>query len=675
MASFIGGLDLQDDRKKMQGCRAVIGTPGRILHLIKNNVLNMADIRVFVLDEADKLMASSFFNDVKQIWQRIDKTQRRCQVLAASATFANGLDTKVAQFMQNPIGVSPKREVPILLGVRQFAYAMPTVTIADATDQDDDDDPKPVSTMQQMFAKIKAVERIFAIVPFKQCIIFSNSQQRAESYANYLSANGWEADVITGSQEQLVRLAVFKRFRTFKCRILVATDLMARGVDSENVNLVVNLDVPTDSVTYLHRIGRCGRFGTQGLAVTLLASDCEQMAFKKLLGCLGGSNMSVQMFPHEENDDVVIEDIFSYENDSRKLYGIDVDVLKSVGNNDVELKPEDMTTLEPPSLSCSSESDEVTEEKTSSSLSSSTKPSSPECIVDNKPVAPPVDVKTEIVDRNLNLLRAAKWLIENKTDQNQTNSGSGGDDVLSDVFSHLGFEQKKMVVDKTTIDENQTNVGGDVLSDVFSHLGFEPKKIVDDKTTTNDSVAAEELVEADLVDGYSMVTNASSTSNVATSTIDNINDNWTIKTSDRLSCLSDLSNIGSSPQMPLSTTSSSIKMNKKSSDDDNMETSEAAVARNGGSESMMAIKNTKKVGSKKNGGGKNNVSSSNSSSDGSVSDDEADDEASVKGSYGHVKGVPGARPLLERRWNDMYQLQLHHIQSYINYTKQFNNMA
>lgn len=637
VASFIGGLELLEDRRKIQGCRAVIGTPGRILHLIKNSVLNMDEIRIFVMDEADKLMSPSFFSDVKQIWQRIDAAAGR-QVLAASATFANGLDTKVTQFMRNPIGVSPKREVPILLGVRQFAYIMPTA------------DDKPLSNMQEMFAKVKAVQRIFAMVAFKQCIIFSNSQQRAESYANYLSANGWTADVITGSQAQSVRLDIFKKFKTFKCRILVATDLMARGVDSENLNLVVNLDVPNDSVTYLHRIGRCGRFGTQGLAITLIASSREQCGFAKMLGCLGGSNVSVQKFPHERND---LVDIFTYENETERIFGTDVET-KTV----VKLKPEDMTTIEPRSISCSSESDEVTEERSSTSTpsphiegrSSTSQLSTPTPTDDSGPAK---ITTSQIVDQNLNLLQAAKWLIGDTEVNNES-----------------------------------------PLDDVFEHLGFKTEKVIEPPTV-------KESANVEQFDDYSMEANTSSVSNTLSAVVRK-------KNKKKFSYL-DLDEPEGPPQYfvehpqprmraySLSNTVASILgsslrfsiSSSGSSTEDNLETAAADAVVAAATMTTTTINDddqNKKptLNGKDQSKTRNNYDLKSSGSYDHIessseleSDDEADDEASIRGgaAYGATEKrvpLPGARPLLERRWKDMYQLQLHHIQSYVNYTQQFN---
>ncbi|KAG4076624.1 hypothetical protein HA402_001911 [Bradysia odoriphaga] len=280
VSSFIGGMDVANDRKRLQKCKAIVGTPGRIVHLIKNNVLNMSKIRVIVLDEVDKLFSGSFAPDIDFIFKSLPKKR---QVIGSSATYDKSVEIAMNVYMKNPIGVTPRKEAPVLLGVKQFIYEL-----------DVGENPKQ---MQEMQHKVKAIVSILSTVPFKQCLIFSNSQQRAESYSNYLANEGWPCDVIMGSQEQSTRLDIFKKFKDFKCRILVATDLMARGIDSENVNLVINVEVPNDHALYLHRIGRCGRFGSHGIAVTLSRNSKELMEFRKLLGSIGGSAMKVLNFP------------------------------------------------------------------------------------------------------------------------------------------------------------------------------------------------------------------------------------------------------------------------------------------------------------------------------------------------------------------------------------------
>lgn len=124
-----------------------------------------------------------------------------------------------------------------------------------------------------MHAKVVKLASLLSDVVFNQCIVFCNDKLRAEALATALAAQGWPAVCITGSQSQATRSDAMASFRAFQARVLVSTDLTARGIDVDRVNFVVNLDLPRDPATYLHRVGRSGRFGGRGLAVTLLSPD------------------------------------------------------------------------------------------------------------------------------------------------------------------------------------------------------------------------------------------------------------------------------------------------------------------------------------------------------------------------------------------------------------------
>ena len=301
---------MQDDRKRMNRCKAIVATPGRLLHLFENNIIRKEFIKLLVLDEADKLMQMGFRYDIQRLLKLIEGDK---QMIASSATYANDLDRLLISYMNHPVAVTPKREAPILLGVKLLAYEI--------DDEPSEENAQTAPAIRAMQAKVKAIQTIFANVSFKQCIVFSNSQLRAESYCNYLIKSGWQADVISGSQVQERRLEIFGKFKTFQTRILTATDLMARGIDVENVNLVINLDVPNDGSTYLHRVGRCGRFGSRGLAITLLSSESEMMKFRKLLGQIGGEKMTVLKFPKGANAiDSLLWD-FSQREKERDMFG------------------------------------------------------------------------------------------------------------------------------------------------------------------------------------------------------------------------------------------------------------------------------------------------------------------------------------------------------------------
>lgn len=288
VACVIGGRDIGEDRKAISKCKAIVGTPGRLLHLIRNNLICLKHIQILVLDEADKLFTDNFRKDIDTLTNALKKDR---QTIASSATYADGLDKLIVSYMQNAIAVSATREIPILIGVRQFAFCIESKSTENSAS---------APAIQRMMKKVEAIESILSHLAFKQCVLFSNSQMRAESFSNYLTSREWTVDLIIGSQDQCIRTSTLDKFRQYKSRILITSDLMARGVDIENINLVINIDVPRESSTYLHRIGRCGRFGTKGIAITLISDEEDLMAFRKLLGRIGGNDLKIAKLPSAE---------------------------------------------------------------------------------------------------------------------------------------------------------------------------------------------------------------------------------------------------------------------------------------------------------------------------------------------------------------------------------------
>ncbi|XP_024251470.1 probable ATP-dependent RNA helicase DDX20 [Oncorhynchus tshawytscha] len=255
---FIGGTPVSQDKISLKKCHIAVGSPGRIKQLIELGLLVTASIRLFVLDEADKLLEEGSFQDqINWIFSSLPVNK---QMLALSATYPESLAQHLAHYMREPTFVRLNPSDPGLIGLKQYyrlvrSHAMPHKVFEE---------------------KVLLLLELFSKVPFNQALVFSNLHTRAQHLADILSSKGLPAVCISGSLSQDQRMEAMSKLKQYQCRVLISTDLTSRGIDAEKVNLVINLDVPQDWETYMHRIGRAGRFGTHGLAVTYCCHGEEE---------------------------------------------------------------------------------------------------------------------------------------------------------------------------------------------------------------------------------------------------------------------------------------------------------------------------------------------------------------------------------------------------------------
>ncbi|GCB72631.1 hypothetical protein scyTo_0006390, partial [Scyliorhinus torazame] len=255
---FIGGTPLNLDKMRLRKCHVAVGSPGRIKQLIEIGFLPTAGIRLFVLDEADKLLEEgSFQEQINWIYSSLPSNK---QMVALSATYPESLAHHLTRYMRDPSFVRLNPTDPALIGLKQFYKVVNSY-------------PLPHKIFEE---KMQHLLELFSKIPFNQALVFSNLHSRAQRLADILTSKGLPAVCISGSMNQNQRLEAMSKLKQFKCRVLISTDLTSRGIDAEKVNLVVNLDVPQDWETYMHRIGRAGRFGTQGLAVTYCCRGEEE---------------------------------------------------------------------------------------------------------------------------------------------------------------------------------------------------------------------------------------------------------------------------------------------------------------------------------------------------------------------------------------------------------------
>ncbi|CAG9561277.1 unnamed protein product [Danaus chrysippus] len=261
----MGGLPVQDDIEKFKNNKVhvVVGSPGRLKHLIHDKHINVLGVRLFVLDEADKLMEKSFLPDIKYIHMVLPKQK---QVILSSATYPDEIKEFIGQFVHDPQHLCPNNNC-VLLGVEQ---KITTVKYNS-------------NIIRQTEFRFQQLLKILTKKQFKQCLVFCNYQARVGEVHKLLTKAKWPSEQLYGNQDQMDRLDAIKTLQEYKCRILISTDLAARGIDASNVDLVVNFEPPYEWQTYLHRIGRAGRFGSYGMAVTILS---EGMEYKKFLNLL-----------------------------------------------------------------------------------------------------------------------------------------------------------------------------------------------------------------------------------------------------------------------------------------------------------------------------------------------------------------------------------------------------
>jgi len=241
-----GGTSLKDDIMRLyQTVHLVVATPGRVLDLTKKGVCKLNQCSMLVMDEADKLLSPEFQPLIEELIEFLPKNR---QILLYSATFPVTVKDFKDRFLRKPYVINLMDELT-LKGVTQY-YAF-------------------VEEKQ----KLHCLNTLFSKLQINQSIIFCNSVNRVELLAKKITELGYSCFYIHAKMLQSHRNRVFHDFRNGACRNLVSSDLFTRGIDIQSVNVVINFDFPKHSETYLHRVGRSGRFGHLGLAVNLITYE------------------------------------------------------------------------------------------------------------------------------------------------------------------------------------------------------------------------------------------------------------------------------------------------------------------------------------------------------------------------------------------------------------------
>ena len=235
------------------GIDILVATPGRLLDLYQHNVLSLKKVKILVIDEADRMLDMGFFDDIMKIEKLLPKDR---QTIMFSATMPPKIQQLAKTILHDP------EEITI-------AVARPPETILQT------------AYICYESQKIEIVKQLFSDKKPNKVILFSGKKQKVKEIAKTLRKMGLSADAMHSDLEQTERNSVMHEFRNERVDILVATDIVSRGIDIDDISLIINFDVPYDAEDYVHRIGRTARAGDSGMAITFVSPD-EQLRFSRI---------------------------------------------------------------------------------------------------------------------------------------------------------------------------------------------------------------------------------------------------------------------------------------------------------------------------------------------------------------------------------------------------------
>ncbi len=241
----IGGTNVSECKRELsKNPHIIVGTPGRILDMINRNELPTIDVKILTFDEADEILSHGFKEVIHDIIQRVDKTTQICLF---SATLPDEILELTKKFMNEPEKVLVKRESLTLEGIQQFY----------------------INTKSHHW-KYDVITDLYDIININQCIIYFNNKNLVKQIYDKLINDEFPVGYITGDRSVDERNQVMDEFRSGSLRILLSSDLLSRGIDIQQLSLVINYDLPREKETYIHRIGRSGRYGRKGVSINFI---------------------------------------------------------------------------------------------------------------------------------------------------------------------------------------------------------------------------------------------------------------------------------------------------------------------------------------------------------------------------------------------------------------------
>lgn len=247
----IGGTSISEDIRKLDyGQHIVSGTPGRVFDMIKRRNLRTRSIKMLVLDESDEMLSMGFKDQIYDVYRYLPPNT---QVVLVSATLPHEVLELTTKFMTDPIRILVKRDELTLEGIKQFFVAV-----------------------EREDWKFDTLCDLYDTLTVAQCVIFCNTKRKVDWLAEKMTDANFTVASMHGDMEQSERDSIMKNFQAGESRVLITTDVWARGLDVQQVSLVVNYDLPNNRELYIHRIGRSGRFGRHGVAINFVKSEDVQ---------------------------------------------------------------------------------------------------------------------------------------------------------------------------------------------------------------------------------------------------------------------------------------------------------------------------------------------------------------------------------------------------------------
>lgn len=240
---LVGGTSVDKNKTDLNEIKphVVVGTPGRIHDMIRRRYLKVDKMKLLVIDEADEMLSAGFKDQMYNIFQHLHND---IQVALFSATYSQELEELSKSFMQNPTQIRVKAEELTLQGIAQYY----------------------INLMDDV-QKYETIKDIFESLTISQAIIYCNSTHRVDDLTEAMKTDNFPVEKIHGKMTEQERKDNYSKFKNGACRVLITSDLFARGIDVQQVSIVINFDIPKNEHTYLHRIGRSGRWGRKGIAI------------------------------------------------------------------------------------------------------------------------------------------------------------------------------------------------------------------------------------------------------------------------------------------------------------------------------------------------------------------------------------------------------------------------